>query len=236
MLTDLLPRTSWLNGGHIAVGRQYLSQQLSRDFVGARLTQRSVTRLNVIDSSLSHRVKSRGACCIGKLPKGRYRQVVVGGVIVGTPVIGQEEHAGRSAPSASSKDLLLTGIDETPTHKSTEMATYRRRCQTKTIGQFTGRRRTIVQDGRHHTISRGAVRSLLLVLADDVATCDGHLGVGRIFHNSIVAKKRTGASKSALRRSCEQPTLRKPNNYCRHRTDIQNRNDSPNRISHAYTR
>jgi hypothetical protein len=25
------------------------------------------------------------------------------------------------------------------------------------------------------------------VLADDVATCDGHLGVGRIFHNSIVA-------------------------------------------------
>jgi hypothetical protein len=90
MLTDLLPRTSWLNGGHIAVGRQYLSQQLSRDFVGARLTQRSVTRLDVIDSSLSHRVKSRGARCIGKLSKGRYRQVVVGSVIVGTPVIGQE--------------------------------------------------------------------------------------------------------------------------------------------------
>ena len=187
MLTDLLPRTSWLNGGHIAVGRQYLSQQLSRDFVGARLTQRSVTRLDVIDSSLSHRVKSRGARCIGKLSKGRYRQVVVGSVIVGTPVIGQEEDAGRSAPSASSKDLLLTGIDKALTHKSAEMATYRRRCQTKTIGQFTGRRRTIVQDGRHHTISRGAVHSLLLVLADDVATCDGHLGVGRIFHNSIVA-------------------------------------------------
>jgi hypothetical protein len=74
--------------------------------------------LDVIDSSLSHRVKSRGARCIGKLSKGRYRQVVVGSVIVGTPVIGQEEHAGRSAPSASSKDLLLTGIDETPTHKS----------------------------------------------------------------------------------------------------------------------
>ena len=112
MLADLLPRTSWLDGGHIAVGRQYLSQQLSRDFVGARLTQRSVTRLDVIDSSLSHRVKSRGARCIGKLSKGRYRQVVVGSVIVGTPVIGQEEDAGRSAPSASSKDLLLTGIDK----------------------------------------------------------------------------------------------------------------------------
>lgn len=138
MLADLLPRTSWLDGGHIAVGRQYLSQQLSRDFVGARLTQRSVTRLDVIDSSLSHRVKSRGARCIGKLSKGRYRQVVVGSVIVGTPVIGQEEDAGRSAPSASSKDLLLTGIDKALTHKSAEMATYRRRCQTKTIGQFAG--------------------------------------------------------------------------------------------------
>jgi len=102
-------------------------------------------------------------------------------------MISEEEDARGTASPPGPEDPLLTGIDETPTHKSTEMATYRRRCQTKTIGQFTGRRRTIVQDGRHHTISRGAVRSLLLVLADDVATCDGHLGVGRIFHNSIVA-------------------------------------------------
>ncbi|BCQ03071.1 hypothetical protein TPCV2_18690 [Cutibacterium avidum] len=67
------------------------------------------------------------------------------------------------------------------------MAAHCRCCQAETIGQLTGRRRAIVQDGRHHTIPRGAIRAPLLVLADDVATCGGHLGVGRIFHNSIVA-------------------------------------------------
>ena len=128
VLADLLPRTSRLDGGHVAVSRQSLSEQLSRDFVGTRLTQRAVTRLNIIDSGLSYRVNSRGARCISKLPKSRYRQVIVGGVIVSPSMIGQEEHAGRSAPPSGSKDPFLTGIYEVLGHQSTKMTTYRRRC------------------------------------------------------------------------------------------------------------